>query len=940
MGQKLTLTLTASNGSFKGMADADSTASGTQVTGTVSEINSALTAARFVASADGAASIAASLSDGIATAVTSSYSLTAANALPTLSTINTLTGGTEDLAYTIAFKDLLNASNATDNGGKIEAFDVTSVSSGTLTIGGSAWNASSNHLINADKKAVWTPAANQNGVDSSALSAFSVKAVDNQSVLSSSAVTVKVAVAAVNDAPVLTAGSYSYTSVDENTATAGQTVATLLGGGSSRASDVEGSTIGIAVSSASGNGKWQYSTDGSTWTDFGSASTTASLLLSNSTQVRYQPDGKNGESSAPTLTFRAWDGSDASSVGSKVDTTETGGATAFSSVTNTASVSVTAAIDPIALTLSSAASAGVTYTENATQKIDASLILSEPDTGSTLSSARISIGAGFQSGEDRLGINGQTSGTLTYGSAVVTYSYNTSTGILKLDTTSGTTTGANYQDALRQVTYWNTSDNPNTTARSLAVNAGDKAALFINGEAHFYEYKNNSVSWTTASSNAHSSNFSSTSNTLFGGLTGYLATVTTASENSFIANQIMAGSNNDAWLGATDSATENTWKWATDSNSPQSGTAASNPAYTNWDSGQPDNHSWITSLNWAGAADGWMDEDYAIINGASGKWNDKPNNGSWTQPTGLLQWDGSSYNVDGYVVEYSSASASFAKALTLTPQQVNDAPVLLSATPTLTTINEDATGNTGQLISSFIIANNTGSNTITDVDTGAVRGGIAITSINSGNGTWQYKLDGTSTWINAGTVDATQSLLLRPADSLRFLPNAENATSPSFTYRAWDQSSGAAGSKVDTSTNGGITAFSSASNTASITVSAVNDAPTLDGTHVNKFASILMGDTSNAGQKVSSLLGDGAINDVDLNALQGIAITGSTLITGTGKWQYSTNGTSWSDLGSVSESTARLLRASDLVRFLPDNANGGPPALTFRAWDTPTGPAG
>ena len=43
------------------------------------------------------------------------------------------------------------------------------------------------------------------------------------------------------------------------------------------------------------------------------------------------------------------------------------------------------------------------------------------------------------------------------------------------------------------------------------------------------------------------------------------------------------------------------------------------------------------------------------------------------------------------------------------------------------------------------------------------------------------------------------------------------------TFRAWDQTSGAFGTKVDVSTNGTTTAFSSATETATINVTAVND---------------------------------------------------------------------------------------------------------------------
>ena len=46
-----------------------------------------------------------------------------------------------------------------------------------------------------------------------------------------------------------------------------------------------------------------------------------------------------------------------------------------------------------------------------------------------------------------------------------------------------------------------------------------------------------------------------------------------------------------------------------------------------------------------------------------------------------------------------------------------------------------------------------------------------------------------------------------------------------ITFRAWDQTTGVNGGIADASINGGTTAFSTASETASITVNPVNDAP-------------------------------------------------------------------------------------------------------------------
>jgi large repetitive protein len=86
----LTVTLSATNGTIDGVADADGVLAGLQLTGTAASINTAMAAATFTASAPGAASIGISVSDGVAAPVTATYSLTAANTAPTLSLPTTL----------------------------------------------------------------------------------------------------------------------------------------------------------------------------------------------------------------------------------------------------------------------------------------------------------------------------------------------------------------------------------------------------------------------------------------------------------------------------------------------------------------------------------------------------------------------------------------------------------------------------------------------------------------------------------------------------------------------------------------------------------------------------------------------------------------------------------------------------------------------------------
>ncbi|QIR41310.1 hypothetical protein HCG51_08750 [Tolypothrix sp. PCC 7910] len=142
---------------------------------------------------------------------------------------------------------------------------------------------------------------------------------------------------------------------------------------------------------------------------------------------------------------------------------------------------------------------------------------------------------------------------------------------------------------------------------------------------------------------------------------------------------------------------------------------------------------------------------------------------------------------------------------------INDAPVLTSNAPKLIPINQTQTNtnNIGQTVASFI------GTSITDADNGASTG-IAVISSTSTNGNWQYNLG--SGWFNFGSVSSSSALLLRDTDLIRFAPSGTNLSNPTFTYRAWDQTSGTAGSKVNITTTGSTSAFSTASDTASIAV--------------------------------------------------------------------------------------------------------------------------
>lgn len=124
------------------------------------------------------------------------------NARPTLSAIGKVTNATEDTQKEISFADLQGLADEADADGTVVAFVIKAVSSGSLKIGAdaasaTAWNATTNAVVDASKKAFWTPAADANGD----LNAFTVVARDDQGADSATPVTVVVATQSVNDAP-------------------------------------------------------------------------------------------------------------------------------------------------------------------------------------------------------------------------------------------------------------------------------------------------------------------------------------------------------------------------------------------------------------------------------------------------------------------------------------------------------------------------------------------------------------------------------------------------------------------------------------------------------------------------------------------------------------------------------------------------------------------
>ncbi|MHB0874723.1 MAG: Calx-beta domain-containing protein [Anaerolineae bacterium] len=161
-------------------------------------------------------------------------------------------------------------------------------------------------------------------------------------------------------------------------------------------------------------------------------------------------------------------------------------------------------------------------------------------------------------------------------------------------------------------------------------------------------------------------------------------------------------------------------------------------------------------------------------------------------------------------------------------QTANYAPILdASGSPYLTAVLENAAEPAGDTIET-IVSRGSGGDPIDDLDVGSPKG-IAVTAVDDSHGSWQYRVGG-GPWIPFGPVSPASAVVLAyGTDRIRFVPVAHFAgeVPEGITFVAWDQSDGLASGTTAVSVlpAGGSTPWSLASETASTSVTNVNDAP-------------------------------------------------------------------------------------------------------------------
>lgn len=132
---------------------------------------------------------------------------------------------------------------------------------------------------------------------------------------------------AVNHAPTVAAESTMTAILENTTSYNGQTVASLI---PSLSGDVDGDTLGIAVTSADNDhGEWQYyDNSSSSWKAIGRRTDAGARTLKSTDRVRFIPEAD--WTGTANINFRIWDGTDSADTGHIVDASTNGGSTAYS----------------------------------------------------------------------------------------------------------------------------------------------------------------------------------------------------------------------------------------------------------------------------------------------------------------------------------------------------------------------------------------------------------------------------------------------------------------------------------------------------------------------------------------------------------------------------------------------------------------------------------
>ena len=375
----------------------------------------------------------------------------------------------EDAASSFATADF-GMTDPTDNGANtLTAVKITTVpTNGTLKLSGvtvtagqtvSAANITSGLLT-------YTPPLNANGAS---YASFTFQVQDNGGTansgvdLDASANTFTFNVAAVNDAPI------NSVPATQSTLTNTAKVFSTGNGNLVSVSDVDATTVQVQLVSTSGTTTLFGTMPGSLTFTAGDGTADATMTFSGT--IAAVNTALNGLSFNPTTSF-------AGAASLQIVTSDLGATGTGGTLTDSDTVTINVNARPVV----TASVANLAFTENGSAvALDPGITVTDSD--SNITGATISMTTNYVSGQDTLSFSGQNG---------ITGNWVAGTGVLTL---SGSTTPANYQTALRSITYSNTANNltssnhnvnfvasdaigvGNTTTRQVAVSAVNDAPV-------------------------------------------------------------------------------------------------------------------------------------------------------------------------------------------------------------------------------------------------------------------------------------------------------------------------------------------------------------------------------------------------------------------------------------------------------------------------------
>jgi hypothetical protein len=245
-------------------------------------------------------------------------------------------------------------------------------------------------------------------------------------------------------------------------------------------------------------------------------------------------------------------------------------------------------------------------------------------------------------------------------------------------------TVANINTALSTLTYTRASTGTDT----LEVSLVPQGEAFFTTNSHLYKFISGAIDWNDA--------FTAAQTQTAYGVSGYLVTITSSDENSFVSGRLTG----DGWIGGSDTAVEDVWRWVS---GPEAGInfwngtdGGSSPTYASWAGGEP---------NQSG------EEDCAQTYVASGNWNDYPCDAT----------------LDGYVVEFGTDGNLPAVVATNISVVTADVPAITSLSPTNGSLT--ATANQNLVIGfSKNVSTSTGNILIKKTSDNTLVESIAVTS--------------------------------------------------------------------------------------------------------------------------------------------------------------------------------------------------------------------